>query len=290
MSTRVYGGGMFVPPVVISDGKYVPLKSPLEAIVEIAIDFFKWVGNLFSGCFSNSTENERRPFAHEDMHVAQRVTVPQAEVGIDQFDRSILKPRTIQYQVGTAEEPKREHFSQNPLIGEKITTTSQLHEVGKTGIRVQREVVGILQTGFARYDVVGSDGKPFKFDRDPQASIQLIANWAGVSPAEAFDGLTSSNPVSVFQILIQQHFDPTTQKEFEDCLAAGFIEGEPVRRGKLTLLPSQGDGALRYRIETDHNLMGITGEPGKSYRVTQEVTIRPGEPCQVTVERSAQAK
>ena len=294
MATRVYGGGMFAPPVIIHNGGHVPLKSPFEAIATLAIDFFKWVGSVFSNCFSNSNAEERRPLARGETHVAQRVTVPKVEVGVEDFERSILRSQVTQYHVGTDEEPRRDYFSEKPLIGEKIKSTSSLYEVGKTGIHVQREFAMKLESGFARYDVIGSDGKSFVFDGDPQTAVQLITDWVGVSSEEAFNGLTSSNPVSVFQILIQQHFDPTTQKESKMWLPLGMQglqEYEPVQKGQLTLLPSQGDGGLRFKIETDLNI-GKLGEDElvKSYRVTQNVTIRSGEPCQVTVERSAQAK
>ena len=70
-----------------------------------------------------------------------------------------------------------------------------------------------MESGFYGYDVTGPDGKPFDFRGNSLNSLELIAGCAGMEVAEAFDGLTISNPVSTFQVMMQNYFDPKEQSE-----------------------------------------------------------------------------
>ncbi|QVL56224.1 MAG: hypothetical protein KFB95_03210 [Simkaniaceae bacterium] len=295
---RVYGGGMHNPPVIIQDGEVVGQGGCFDALIQIATDFFKWVGSLFGCCSGNSAVDERSPLMEGG---ASRVTLPKPKINaeISALDREMTARKVFSFNVGSEEEPRRDHSSGEPQIAHKITTISGLRQVEGTEISVQREVKEKVESGFYGYDVIGPDGKPFDFEGEPLNSLKLIAGCAGMEVAEAFDGLTISNPVSVFQIMIQNHFDPKEQSEtaleLDLAMKHGIAVFNQEERSTLILLPNQGDGVLRFVVEADENFGKIVeGERVRSYRVRQEVTIHPGEgpstPAHVEVVRTARIK
>jgi len=295
---RVYGGGMHNPPVIIEDGELVGQGGCFDALIQVASNFFKWVGSLFCCCRGNSAVDERSPLMEGG---ASRVTLPKPKVNVEisALDREMTTKKVFSFNVGSEEEPRRDHSSGGPQIAHKITTIFGLKEVEGTKISVQREVKQKMESGFHGYDVIGPDGETFDFRGDPLNSLKLISDCAGMKVAEAFDGLTVSNPVSVFQIMIQNHFDPKEQSETDIELQLAMKHGigvfNPEERSTLTLLPNRVDGALRFVVEADENFGKIIENEGvRSYRVRQEVTIHPGKgpsvPAHVEVVRTARIK
>ena len=295
---RVYGGGMHNPPVIIQDGEVVGQGGCFDALIRVATNFFKWIGSLFSCCCGNSAVDERSPLMEGG---ASRVTLPQPKINaeISALDREMLSRKVFSFNVGSEDEPRRDRSSDQPQIAHKITTTSDLKQVEGTEVSVQREVKEKVESGFDGYDVIGPDGNPFDFEEEPLNSLKLIAGCAGMEVSEAFDGLTISNPVSVFQIMIQNHFDPKEQSEtgleLDLAMKHGIAVFNQEERSTLILLPNQGDGVLRFVVEADENFGKIMeGERVRSYRVRQEVTIHPGEgpraPAHVEVVRTARIK
>ena len=295
---RVYGGGMHNPHVIIRDGKPVEQGGCFDALIQVATNFFKWIGSLFSCCSGNSAVDERSPLMGGG---ASRVTLPVPKVNaeISALDREMTTKKVFSFSVGSEAEPRRDHSSDEPQIAHKITTTAGLRQVEGTEISVQREVKEKMESGFHGYDVIGPDGEPFDFGGEPLNSLKLIADCTGMEVAEAFDGLTVSNPVSVFQIMLQNHFDPKEQSEtgieLDLAMKHGIAVFNQEERSTLTLLPNQGDGALRFVVEADENFGKIMeNERVRSYRVRQEVTIHPGKgpstPAHVEVVRTARIK
>ena len=289
---------MHNPHVIIRDGKPVEQGGCFDALIQVATNFFKWIGSLFSCCSGNSAVDERSPLMGGG---ASRVTLPVPKVNaeISALDREMTTKKVFSFSVGSEAEPRRDHSSDEPQIAHKITTTAGLRQVEGTEISVQREVKEKMESGFHGYDVIGPDGEPFDFGGEPLNSLKLIADCTGMEVAEAFDGLTVSNPVSVFQIMLQNHFDPKEQSEtgieLDLAMKHGIAVFNQEERSTLTLLPNQGDGALRFVVEADENFGKIMeNERVRSYRVRQEVTIHPGKgpstPAHVEVVRTARIK
>ncbi len=275
---KVYGGGMLSPPVIIQDGELLEQGGCFDVLIQVAINFFKWVSSLFTCHCANSTINAE----------------------ISALDEEMTTGKKFSFRVGSKDEPRRDCGTGDPQIAHKITATSasSLKQVEGTNIFVQREVKGKVESGFSGYNVIDSDGKPFDFGGEAQESLELIAGCAGMEVAEAFSGLTISNPVSVFQIMLQNHFDPKEQSEADIELQLGMEHGigvfNQVEKSRLTLLPSQGDGAFRFVVEADENFGKLVeNKLVRSYRVRQEVTIYPGkesnDPAHVEMIRSARS-
>jgi len=125
---------------------------------------------------------------------------------------------------------------------------------------------------------MGPDGKLFDFGGNSLNSLELIARCVEMEVAEAFDGLTVSNPVSVFQIMMQNHFDPKEQTETGIEFELGSKHGIGVfnqeERSKLILLSNQGSGAFRFVVEADENFGKLMeNERVRSYRGRKSPSI-----------------
>lgn len=183
-------------------------------------------------------------------------------------------------------------ISHNP-IGDLIKEhSSRMQPVNGTKIQVMREVDGYMNSGLdtASLNVIGPDGQAF-VAKSPEDNLRLIASAAGMSVEDAFNGLSPANPVSIFQAQLHEHFNPMTAKEDAQMLPM-YDESQvmftPIQGEKSTLrmLPSQKDGAIRYRIDTPHQLGTITREAKKKFIISQVVTIHPGG--QVDIIRTGQ--
>lgn len=290
-NTRVYGGGMFGHPVILENGKNVPVTGILEAVADLASRFFSWVGELLSSCWTSSTAEERAPFAQS----ASRAHVVEQKANetpvTDAFIKGVTSRQEFSFKVGTEEEIQR--YDEKPHLGSLIERNQgKLHPVDGTSIQVMREVDGYMNSGLgtASLDVIGPDGQAFVAN-SPEDNLRLIANAAGMSVENAFDGLDPENPVSIFQAQLHEHFNPMTAKEDAQMLPMydeSKVMFTPIQGEKSTLsmLPSQKDGAIRYRIDTPHQLGTITGEVKKKFIISQEVTIHRGG--QVDIIRTGQ--
>jgi len=274
---KVYGGGMLAPPVIIQDGELLEQGGCFDALIQVAINFFKWVSSLFICHCASSTINTE----------------------ISALDEEMTTGKKFSFRVGSADEPRRDCGTGDPQIAHKITATSHLRSVEGTNICVQREVKEKMESGFAGYNVIGPDGERFDFEGEAKKSLELIAKCSGMTLEEAFAGLTISNPVSVFQVMLQNHFDSNEESEVKIIFDLGMKYEigvfKDIERPILTLLPSREDGAFRFTLEADENFGKLMeNKLVRSYRVRQEVTIYPGkesnDPAHVEMIRSARIK